>query len=147
MSTRPLCFPFALLSIAVAACGGYQTETPVPSGEEDEVPGSAFVLSGEELDDGRGSLLDALRGKVPNFRIYQTSRKCPQISLRSHTTFETLVAPAIYVDGTRATDTCILTSLRGEDVGSVEFYPMGFTTRPGYATHAHGLILVFMRRY
>lgn len=147
MSTRPLCFPFALLCMTVAACGGYQTEPPAPSGDEDEVPPGAFVLSGATLDDGQGSLLDAMRGKVPNFRVYQSSRKCPQISLRSHTTFETLVEPAIYVDGTRATDTCILTSLRGEDVGSVEFYPMGFTTRPGYATHAHGLILVFMRTH
>ena len=147
MSTRTLRFPFALLSIAVTACGGYQSEAPAPNGEEEEPPGGAFILSGEELDDGRGSLLDAMRGKVPNFRIYQSSRRCPQISLRSHTTFETVVEPQIYVDGTRATDTCILTSLRGEDVGSVEFYPMGFTTRPGYATHAHGLILVFMRTY
>jgi len=30
------------------------------------------------------------------------------------------------------------------DVESVEIYPMGFTTRPGYASHAHGLILVFL---
>jgi hypothetical protein len=27
----------------------------------------------------------------------------------------------------------------------VEIYPMGYTTRPGYATHAHGLILLFTR--
>jgi len=43
-----------------------------------------------------------------------------------------------------ATDTCILESLRAQDVESVEIYPMGFTTRPGYASHAHGLILVFL---
>jgi hypothetical protein len=86
-----------------------------------------------------------MRGKVPNLRIHPSSGQCPQISLRSHVTFETVVEPHIYVDGTRATDTCILESLRGQDVDMVEIYPMGFTTRPGYATHAHGLILVFMR--
>jgi hypothetical protein len=55
------------------------------------------------------------------------------------------VNPQVYVDGTRATDTCILQSLRSDDVDSVEVYPMGVTKRPGYATHAHGLILVFLR--
>ena len=52
--------------------------------------------------------------------------------------------PIVYVDGARAIDTCILESLRTQDVESVELYPMGFTSRPGYASHAHGLILVFL---
>jgi len=49
------------------------------------------------------------------------------------------------VDGARATDTCVLESLRATDIGRVEVYPQGFTSRPGYRTHAEGLILVFMR--
>ena len=32
-----------------------------------------------------------------------------------------------------------------DDVARVEVYPQGVTRRPGYGTHAHGLILVFMR--
>jgi hypothetical protein len=56
-----------------------------------------------------------------------------------------LTNPHVYVDGTRTTDTCILETLRAEDVERIEVYPQGFTTRPGYGTHANGLILVFMR--
>ena len=78
-------------------------------------------------------------------RIQRSSGACPQVNLRSHATFKTVVNPHVYVDGTRITDTCILESLRTRDVESVEVYPMGYTKRPGYGTHAHGLILVFMR--
>ena len=60
--------------------------------------------------------------------------------------FQGTVNPHVYVDGTRATDTCVLTSLRSHDVERVEVYPQGVTRRPGYGTHAHGLILVFMKQ-
>ena len=145
MSTWPQRFTTCTLSILLAACASPRAEEgPAPSGGVTSQNG-ATILSGSTLDDGRGSLLSAMQGKVPNLRINWSSRDCPQISLRSHTTFETVVEPHVYVDGTRATDTCILESLRGQDVESVEIYPMGFTTRPGYGTHAGGLILVFMR--
>ena len=148
MSSWPNRLTVSVLSLLLAACASPRAEEGLaPSEDEGGVTSrnGAIILSGSTLDDGRGSLLDALRGKVPNLRIHRSSRECPQISLRSHTTFETVVEPHVYVDGTRATDTCILESLRSQDVESVEIYPMGFTTRPGYGTHAHGLILVFMR--
>jgi len=107
--------------------------------------GGATILSGVALDERRGSILNALQGTVPGLRILKHADQCPSISLRSHVTFESVVNPHIYVDGTRAVDTCILETLRTFDVDSVEVYPMGVTKRPGYATHAHGLILVFMR--
>ena len=147
----------ALLSVALltAACAGSQTEGSAPdhsdthpeAGDGVEQRGGAFILSGPALDDGRGSLLSAMQGKVPNLRINWASSGCPQISLRGHVTFDSVVEPHVYVDGTRATDTCILESLRSQDVGLVEIYPQGFTKRPGYGTHAHGLILVFLRTY
>lgn len=107
----------------------------------------ATIISGIDLEDGWGSVLSAIQGKVPGLRIQRRSGQCPQISLRSHVTFQSVVNPHVYVDGTRTTDTCILESLRAEDVESVEVYPMGVTKRPGYGTHAHGLILVFMRTH
>ena len=146
MSTRPRRFSLAVISVLLVACASPRSqEGPAPSEGGVTSQNGAIILSGSTLDDGRGSLLSAMQGKVPNLRINWSSRDCPQISLRSHTTFETVVEPHVYVDGTRATDTCILESLRSQDVDSVEIYPMGFTTRPGYGTHAHGLILVFMR--
>ncbi len=107
--------------------------------------GGAVVLTEAALSDGPGSVLGAMTGKVPNFRVRRTAGACPQITLRSNVSFAQISNPHVYVDGTRATDTCILDSLRAIDVDRVEVYPQGYTTRPGYGTHAHGLILVFMR--
>jgi hypothetical protein len=105
----------------------------------------ATVLEGIALQDGPGSLLAAMAGKVPSFRVERKSGQCPSISLRSQISFQGVVMPHVYVDGTRALDTCILDSLQTADVERVEVYPLGFTTRPGYGTHSHGLILVFLR--
>ena len=110
-----------------------------------ESVGGAIIVSGRALDEHRGSILDALEGRVPGMKVLPHLDQCPQISLRSHVTFQSIVNPQVYVDGTRATDTCILRTIRTDNVESIEVYPTGVTTRPGYATHAHGLILVFMR--
>lgn len=141
---RPFVAPLAL--VLAAACG------TVPAWERGNSAdggvrsvNGATVISGIDLADGYGSLLGAMQGKVPNFRIQRHSGQCPELSLRNDVTFRSAANPHVYVDGTRATDTCILESLRTDDVRQVEVYPMGFTTRPGYGTHAHGLILVFMR--
>jgi hypothetical protein len=107
--------------------------------------GGAVILTGAALRDGAGTVLAAMRGKVPNFRVWHRAGRCPDITLRSATTMHVDANPHVYVDGTRATDTCILETLRTEDVDRIEVYPQGFTKRPGYGTHAPGLILVFMR--
>jgi len=105
----------------------------------------AVILTGRALTESSGSVLAAMTGKVPNLRVGRRAGQCPEITLRSNVSAQGEVNPHVYVDGTRATDTCILESLRTDDVERVEVYPQGFTTRPGYGTHAHGLILVFMR--
>jgi len=105
----------------------------------------AVILTGRALTESSGSVLAAMTGKVPNLRVGRHTGQCPEITLRSAVSAQGEVNPHVYVDGTRATDTCILESLRTDDVERVEVYPQGFTTRPGYGTHAHGLILVFMR--
>lgn len=105
----------------------------------------AFVLSGAALDDGRGTVLDAMAGKIPNFRVRRSGAECPAIALRRAFGTRLPSSPNVYVDGTRSTDTCILDMLSNKDVDRVEVYPLGFTTRPGYGRSAHGLILVFMR--
>ena len=145
MSVRRSRFALGLVTLTLAACATPRPEGPAPSGDGVTMRDGATIISGVALQDGRGPLLSALEGKVPNLRIQRSANECPTISLRSHVTFQSLVNPHVYVDGTRATDTCVLEMLRSEDVESVEVYPMGFTKRPGYGTHAHGLILVFMR--
>lgn len=107
--------------------------------------GGATIISGVALDVQRGSILDTMEGRVPGMQIQRHPDKCPQVSLRSHVTFSSVVNPQVYVDGTRTFDTCILESLVTDNVESIEIYPTGVTMRPGYATHAHGLILIFLR--
>jgi len=133
--------------LLVLACGGprrgQSASTPTPREGVFKEKG-AVVLTGSALEDVRGSLLDNLRGEIPSFRLRRGGGDCPSISLRGYAGGQSLIQPDVYVDGTHATDTCILTTLRSEDVQRVEVYPMGFTTRPGYGMHAAGLILVFM---
>jgi hypothetical protein len=135
----------------VASCGPLRRGPERAQPEEDQPDDvsstkGATIITGRALQDGPGALLRAIANKVPNMRIQQRAgQPCPEIILRSVVNFQGIVNPHVYVDGTRASDTCILESLRSSDVARVEVYPLGFTTRPGYATHAHGLILVFMR--
>jgi hypothetical protein len=146
VSIRARSLPLPFLILFLGGCATPESESrTIRTGGGVESEGGAIILSGVALSESRGSVLDALRGTVPGLRILTHHDQCPQVSLRSHVTFESQVNPQVYVDGTRAVDTCILESLRTDNVESVEVYPMGVTKRPGYATHAHGLILVFMR--
>lgn len=141
--------PLMLLGALAPATGC----APSRGGGQDVAPNGvlfekgAVILTGSALTDGPGSVLAAMSGKVPNFHVQRHEGRCPEISLRNNVSLVPGgdVNPQVYVDGTRTSDTCILETLRTVDVERVEVYPQGFTTRPGYATHAHGLILVFMR--
>ena len=146
MSIRSQRFVLPILPLLFAACATGGTERPARTEGGVFSRGGATIISGVALDDGPGSILSAIVGKVPSLRVQRPAGECPKISLRSFVTFQTVVNPHVYVDGTRTTGTCVLESLRTEDVESVEIYPMGITRRPGYAPHAHGLILVFLRQ-
>lgn len=130
------------LAATVIGCGGARGARGSGVTMED----GALVLSGASLRDGRGDLLGTIVGKVPNFRVRRLRGECPQITLRNAVSTQSIVNPHVYIDGARSTDTCILESLQAHDVERVEVYPTGATNRPGYGRHAHGLILVFMRR-
>jgi hypothetical protein len=135
-----------VLALLLAACAKHQPDDQTASLEGGvEIREGAIVISGVTLEEETGSVIDAMVGRVPNFRVQRLEGTCPQISLRTHVSFQSVTNPHVYVDGTRIADTCVLDSLRARNAELVEVYPMGFTTRPGYATHAHGLILVFLR--
>ena len=147
MSIRSYRFALPILPLLFAACATGGAERPSRTEGGVTSRDGAIIISGVALDDGPGSIISALRGKVPSLRVQRPSgAACPKIILRNFATFEGGVNPHVYVDGTRTNDTCILDTLRTQDVESVEVYSMGFTSRPGYSPHAHGLILVFMRR-
>jgi hypothetical protein len=144
----------------LAACGSHRAESGVTQEplaavapdsivvvEEDGVfmENGGIVIAGRALEDGPGTVLAAMSGKIPSMRVHRSAEACPEIMLRNAVNFKGLVNPHVYVDGTRSTDTCVLDTLRTSDVDRVEVYSLGFTTRPGYGRSAHGLILVFMR--
>lgn len=129
-----------LLTSACAALSPGHRGAHAPSDE------GGIVIEGPDLQDGRGDLINAMQGKVPNFRVSKPqAQACPQITIRSAVILRPPINPHVYVDGARSMDTCILEMLRTSDVERIEVYPAGFTTRPGYGRHAEGLILVFMR--
>jgi hypothetical protein len=135
---------FALQVLFVAAgCGSLGHGTRQEAGVV--LQDGGFVLAGQSLLDGSGDLLSTMVGKIPSLRMRRMSGQCPQITLRGSASFQSVVNPHVYVDGARATDTCVLEMLDARDVERVEVYPTGMTPRPGYGTHADGLILVFMR--
>lgn len=133
---------------ALYACGGWHGPPPRDlEGNGVGHSGGATVISAEELHDQEGSVLRVMMGRVPNMKVeYPGLDRCPAIALRRSKGLQGLNSPQVYVDGTRVRGTCILETLRADDTDRIEIYPQGFTTRPGYATSAHGLILVFTRR-
>lgn len=141
--SRPSLILFLMLSMGGCAPAPPSGQT-ARSDRNIRTRNGAIILTGVVLTEARGSILAAMEGSVPNLRVRMRPRGCPAINVRNQTAYRRQVSPLVYVDGARATDTCILDSLRAQDVESVEIYPMGFTTRPGYASHAQGLILVFL---
>lgn len=146
MVTVPRTLVFLSFALFLSGCAALQN--PNRSNRTDggiRNEGGATIISGIALDEQRGTLLDTMEGRVPGMNVLRHVDQCPQVSLRSHVTFHSVVNPYVYVDGTRATDTCILEMLTTDNVESIEIYPTGVAKRPGYATHAHGLILIFSR--
>jgi hypothetical protein len=106
---------------------------------------SASIITAEELQRDQRPLLDLLQRRLPNISVSPTIT-CPEVHLRGRNTLFTRSDPAIYVDGFRASNTCILVELSSVDLDRVEVYPSGISGRPGYRTDANGLILIFVRK-
>lgn len=145
--TSPSRYLVLPLLAVLAGCASMNSRRAADPGEGGGVENrdGAVVISGAALEDGSGTVLAALQGKVPSMRIQRHPDRCPEVTLRSATSYRSIPNPHIYVDGIRATDTCILEQLRSQDVASIEIYPLGVTKRPGYGMNANGLILIFMR--
>lgn len=145
---RKIAGPLLLGALGLAACGGTWGATPVQELQGNGVAAAegATVVTAEELHRSTGSVLRALMGKVPNMKVsFIGLERCPAITLRHYEDIHGNNFPLVYLDGTRANNTCILESVQAYDLERVEVYPMGFTRRPGYGTHTQGLILLFSR--
>ncbi len=108
---------------------------------------SVWVLRTPQLQlQQGGSVLDALRASLPAIRIADSGNACPAVSIRGPNPAPAVTEPTVYVDGTPAVNTCIVSDLGVDNVPRVEVNPQGVTTRPSYAPNADGLILVFAKR-
>lgn len=124
----------------LTACGAIRpTRNHTPA-----MADGVIVIEGEELAPARGNLLATLQDHIPGMRVDRTDA-CPQILLRSRKSTLGTNNPAIYVDGTRTVDTCILELLNPVDIARIEVYRNGLTGRPGYKAHPNGVILIFFR--
>jgi TonB-dependent Receptor Plug Domain len=148
MSTaRKLLVPL-LASAAMAALAGCW-DPRVRTAHESPAPRSrgisAYVFDEDQLQSSSdGTLLAALEARMSSMGVLRGG-ECPQIVLRGRTTVARPSNPGVYVDGARATNTCVLETLNVSDVHRVEIYPMGIAQRGAYEAQAGGLILVFMR--
>jgi len=110
--------------------------------------GSAAVIVLDEATlsqlPGR-SVLDAMTLRMPQIRTFRTTGGCPGVLLRGADRLTGTSDPDVYVDHAHTLDTCPLAMLSTIDIQRIEIYPLGVTSRPGYNTGAHGLILIFTR--
>jgi len=84
---------------------------------------------------------------MPQLRVSDWSRNhCPLVQLRGKDSLAGSSEPDVYVDGTRTADTCPLVTLQAAETRRIEVYPQGVTSRPGYPSSGHGLILIFVER-
>jgi hypothetical protein len=107
--------------------------------------GSGIVIEGESTSDNNRSVLTVLRRRVPGIQVASTGI-CPLVTMRGRNSIHSPPDPAVFVNDSRSTNTCVLDELRMDDVERVEVYPMGVGPNPSYGNNADGLILIFTRR-
>ncbi len=131
------------LAAPLPGCAPAAAGSPESGGIAGARLAAAVLLGGDVAS--YPTLLEALRVRIPSTRVVDRPT-CPAIVLRGSRLPGPLSSPVVYVDGTRTTGTCALGDIAPRDVASVEVYPQGVTTRPGYARSSTGLILVFLKR-
>jgi hypothetical protein len=131
-----------------AALGACAQNAPhareLASGTPQPKRSGAYVIDAKSLQEEQRTLLEMMRLRFPTMEV-QGSMGCPLIQFRGRNTLFTRSDPAIYLDGQRAANTCILEELTTMDLALVEVYPSGIP-RPGYRTNANGVIIIFVRK-
>ena len=129
---------------ALAACAG--RSHPATSADtirpQTRQAGGAVIITSAILQQRSRTLLGVMREQLPFLEVEDAS-PCPDIYLRGHSTVETPSNPAIYVDGQRSTNTCVLEMMNSLDVNRIEVYPSGVPRNAAYPVSPYGLILIF----
>jgi hypothetical protein len=131
------------VALATSACAraARQNQYQPVSDEGVLSDGGHTVIDREALSRSDVPVLDLLRYRVPGMRVNPTD-DCPEVILRGKSTFVTNSSAAVYVDGERAVNTCVLSMLSTFHIARVEVYPGGVPPS-GYLTNPYGVILIF----
>lgn len=116
----------------------------LPANEARLRTGTGTVIDDDMISQADGSVLTVLEKRVAGMSLRRNT-ECPGIILRGQKSVLLDTSPLIYVAGQRAANTCVLETINGDDVSSIEVYPNGVTMRPGYQMAPGGLILVFLK--
>jgi len=141
-------FAFATLVLGCTTSRAFDRSTEPGGRPLGNTTSRAVILTGDALSaDVSLTVLDAIRRAMPQLQVTDwTMNQCPVIVLRGKDSITGNSDPDVYVDGTRTTDTCPLTTIQAIQASRVEVYPQGVTSRAGYPSRGHGLVLVFLRR-
>lgn len=143
-----------LVIVAAVALGcktsqAYDTSSDPANQRHSPATTGSLILTGRSLssDPGR-TILDVIRRSMPQLRItgWTPYTRCPMLEMRGKDSMQGSNDPDVYVDGTRTTDTCPLVTIQAVSTERIEVYPLGMTSRPGYPSSGHGLILIFLAR-
>lgn len=133
----------ALGAALVCACTAHRAPKTAVSSPDVQTSGGVTILTSAVLQKQSRSLLDLIKARVPSAQIIDNT-PCPDVFLRGRSTITTSSNPAIYVDGQRANNTCVLDMMNVHDLERVEIYPNG-QPRGGYQSSPYGVILIFVR--
>lgn len=146
----PAAFALALPTFLLACAAGqpFDRETEPGGKPLGTTTSGVVILTDDALSGNAGwTVLDAIRRAMPQLQVSDwTANRCPVVRLRGTDSVTGNSDPDIYVDGTRTVDTCPLSTLPAIQTERIEVYPLGVTSRPGYPSRGHGLILIFLRR-
>jgi hypothetical protein len=124
---------------------GSHTHAAGPGTAHTNRASAAMVIEGHQLRQGDRTLLSLLRGRVTAMNVHHRGDACPEVTLRGPKSLTGSSNPAIYVDGTRAANTCILEMINPTQISRVEVYPMGMATSvPGIRSSSNGIILIYL---
>ena len=133
----------ALGAALLCACSAHpapRTDVASPGIRTDN---GVTILTEDVLEKQNRSLLELMKARIPSITVID-DQPCPDVYLRGRSTISTSSSPAIYVDGERANNTCVLDMMDVTDLQRVEIYPNGLP-RGGYQSSPYGVILIFMK--
>ena len=133
----------ALGAVLLCACSAHRAPKTGVASSGIRTDNGVTILTEDLLQKQSRSLLELMKARIPSMTVIDDT-PCPDVYLRGRSTFTTSSSPAIYVDGERVSNTCVLDMMNVLDLQRVEIYPNG-QPRAGYPSSPYGVILIFVK--